>query len=141
MVSQTKPEMERKSLFRPALPLILLFICVNILLALLKIGPVHGIQFSTLWAGNLILFMASLLSFLLFRRSLSGNNPHVFLRFVYAGMFLKMAICLAAAVLYLLLTKGEVSENAIFECFGLYFLYTFVEVKLLMRMSKQQKNA
>ena len=140
IVLQTKPEMERKAQFRPVLPLIFLFILINIILAVLKMSPVHDIQFSTVGTGNLILFMASLLSFLLFRRSLSGNNPHVFLRFVYGGMFLKMAVCLGAAVLYLVLTKGEVSEAAIFECFGLYFLYTFVEVKILMRLSKQQKN-
>lgn len=94
-----------------------------------------------LWAANTILFLASLFSFILYRKALSDKNAHAFLRFVYGGMVLKMGICLLAVIAYVLLTKGGVSKAAILESFGLYFLYTFVEVKKLMRLSKEQKNA
>lgn len=132
--------MERKILFRPFLSLLILFFLINIVLMLLKICLVQNIEYPVLFTGNAVLFLASLLSFYLYRRALLGNNAHVFLRFVYGGMFLKMGICLAAALMYIILTGGEVSKTAVLECFGLYFLYTFVEVKILMRLSKLQKN-
>ena len=128
-------------MFRPLLPLVILFFFINIVLALLKIFIVRDIQYPVLWVGNAILFLASLLSFYLYRRALLDNNAHVFLRLVYGGMILKMGICLAAALVYILMTHGGVSKTAVLECFGLYFLYTFVEMKKLMQLSKQQKNA
>jgi hypothetical protein len=127
-------------MFRSFLPLIILFLVVNLILGILKI-LFPDTAFQVLLAGNMVLFLASLLSFYLYRRALLDKNPNVFIRLVYGGMILKMGICIAAALLYILLNKGGIRKNAILECFALYFLYTFVEVKKLMRLSKQQKNA
>jgi hypothetical protein len=127
-------------MFRSFLPLIILFLVVNLILVILKI-LFPATAFQVLLAGNMILFLASLLSFYLYRRALLDKNPNVFIRLFYGGMILKMGICISAALLYVLLNKGGIRKNAILECFALYFLYTFVEVKKLMRLSKQQKNA
>jgi hypothetical protein len=122
-------------------PLLTVFIVVNILLILLRILLVPDILYPVLWTGNAILFVASLISFYLFKKALLDKNPHAFIRLVYGGILLKMVICVAAAMLYILLTDGRVSKSAILECFCLYFLYTFIEIKKIMQLSKQQKNA
>jgi len=56
-------------------------------------------------------------------------------------MFLKMLICLIAAFAYIATFGKNVNKPAIFGCMFLYFLYTFVEVSILLRLSKEQKNA
>ena len=91
--------------------------------------------------GNLILFIATLLSFFLYTRALKNDKPHKFLKYIYGGMFLKMLICLIATFIYIASVGQAVNKPAIFGCMFLYFVYTFVEVSILLRLSKQQKNA
>jgi hydrogenase-4 membrane subunit HyfE len=91
--------------------------------------------------GNTILLIATLLSFFLYRRALKNDKPQQFLKFIYGGMFLKMLVCLIAAFIYIVSFGKEVNKPAIFGCMFLYFVYTFVEVSILLRLSKQQKNA
>jgi ABC-type transport system involved in multi-copper enzyme maturation permease subunit len=91
--------------------------------------------------GNALLFLAALFSFLLFSKGLQTTSAHAFVRMTYSGMLLKMGICLAATIIYALASGGKVNKAAIFVCFGFYFIYTFFEVKILTRMSKEQKNA
>ena len=105
----------------------------------MSVGPAQGL--TVLLVGNLILFVATLLSFFIYKKALFNLNVHIFLRALYGGMFLKMIIAMVAALVYILLAQEKVSKAGIFGCFGLYFLYTFVEVKILMRLSKQHKNA
>ena len=134
--------MENKTKRQPFLPLAIIFFLVSIILLVLKaVMDRPGVEYNVLLTGNAILFLATLLSFNLYRKALQNNNVQFFLRMIYSGMFLKMIICIAAALVYILTTATAVSKIAIFGCFGLYFIYTFVEVKILMRLSKQQKNA
>jgi len=44
-------------------------------------------------------------------------------------------------LIYVFIAKANVSKFGLFGCFVLYFIYTFAEVKKLMQLSKQQKNA
>ena len=127
---------------RPYFSIILLFLAFN---ALFLTGRRWLEKINTdaevLIIGNSVLFVATLLSFFLYNRSLRNNQPHKFLKYIYSGMFLKMMICLVAAFIYIATFKKNVNKPAIFGCMFLYFLYTFVEVSILLRLSKEQKNA
>lgn len=100
-----------------------------------------NVDLYVLIAGNVILFLAALISFLIFRKGLSDNNPHVFMRMTYGGMLVRMGICLVAALIYAWTRGGRVNKFAVLGCFIFYFIYTFAEVKILVGLSKQQKNA
>lgn len=90
--------------------------------------------------GNTVLLIATLISFFLYQKSLGSNQPQAFLRYIYSGMFLKMIVCLLAAFIYIAASEKGVNKAALFGCMFLYFVYTFIEVSILLRMSKQQKN-
>jgi len=124
------------------LPIILLFVAFN---ALFLTGQRWLTKFNAdtnvLIIGNAILFVATLLSFSLYRKALKNNQPHKFLKYIYGGMFLKMLVCLIAAFAYIASLGKDVNKVGIFGCMFLYFLYTFVEVSILLRLSKEQKNA
>ena len=98
-------------------------------------------QTNVLIIGNCTLFIATLLSFFLYRRALMNNRPQAFLKYIYGGMFLKMLICLLVAFVYIASFGKDVNKPGLFGCMFLYFLYTFVEVSILLRLSKDQKNA
>ena len=124
------------------LPIILLFVAFN---ALFITGQRWLAKFNAdrdvLIIGNAILFIATLVSFFLYRKALKNNQPHKFLKYIYGGMFLKMLVCLIAAFVYIASLGKDVNKAGIFGCMFLYFLYTFVEVSILLRLSKEQKNA
>ena len=91
--------------------------------------------------GNTFLFLITLLSYLLAKRGLANPNPHAFVRAVYGSIMLKLFVCVIAAVVYLALYKKEFNKPAFFTLMGLYLVYTFLEVSVLTKTLKQQKNA
>jgi len=123
------------------LPFIVIFFLLNLLILILRLWMGPSPIYAAILLGNLVLFAATIVSFNLYRKSLLNNNVQVFLRLIYSGMFLKMIICISAALAYILIVRNAVSKIAVFGCFGLYFIYTFAEVKILMRLNKHQKNA
>jgi hypothetical protein len=134
--------METKSPGRSFLPIFVLFMFVSLLILALKQKLAEwNMDGRVLMGGNLVLFLATAISFLLYVRSLQNPNVQVFLRMLYSSLLVKMVLCLAAALLYIFLAGKAVSKFAIIGCFGLYLVYTFAEVRILMRLSKLQKNA
>lgn len=95
---------------------------------------------SVLILGNLLLFLVSLVSFLLTRRSLSNPNPNAFVRAMYGSFIIKFFVCAAVAFAYIMATKKEVNKPALFICMGLYVVYTVLEVAALTKILKR-KNA
>ena len=133
--------MQPTSVSRSFLPISIIFVVSTALLLVLRSTfESWGISVNVMIVGNVILFFATLASFLLYTRAIRNNNVQVFLRMVYGGMFLKMMVCLIAAFVYIVTVKKGVSKGAVFGCMFLYFLYTFVEVAILMKLSKQQKK-
>ena len=125
-----------------------LLILVFLLLTVLLLGArwwVYDFGWSSridvILAGNALLFLCTWLSFYFYARALGNRNMHFFLRMMYTSLLVKMILCVGGALLYALLTGKDRSRAVIFSCFGLYILYTVLEVKILMRMSKLQKNA
>ena len=60
---------------------------------------------------------------------------------IYSGMFAKMLICLFAALIYIMIVKKNVSKGAVFGCMFLYFVYTFVEISIIMKLSRKNRYA
>jgi hypothetical protein len=58
---------------------------------------------------------------------------------IYGGMFAKMLICLFAALVYIMIVKKDVSKGAIFGLMFLYFVYTFMEISIIMKLSRKEK--
>jgi hypothetical protein len=120
---------------------LIVFFLISLGLLALKISKIApAVDYTALFLGNLILFTATLLSYSLYKRTLRNGSMQAFLRAMYGSLFLKMMICILAILIYVWIARSNVSRIAIFGCFGFYFIYTFMEVKILMRMSKQ-KNA
>jgi len=134
--------MQAKSLKRSIRPLVLLFIITT---ALLLAGRSRlerwNIDQQVLIVGNLILFAVTILSFYFYARSFRSKNPYAITRMMYGSVLLRMFVCLLAVFIYAGTMGSALNKGAIFGCLFLYFIYTGVEVAILMKMSKQQKNA
>jgi hypothetical protein len=133
------------SLFRTFLPILLIFICVSGF-SVVFAAKLHswGVDQALLIFGNLLLFLVTLFSFLLYRKALLAANTHAFLRNVYSGMMMKLFVCIIAAFIYILMAGSQVNKPGIFILMALYLLYTFLEIAGVLKLSrqiKQQKNA
>ncbi len=94
-----------------------------------------------LGAGNLLVFLTVLVSFLLLRRAMHSPNPQSFVRAMYGSFLVKFFVLALAAFIYIMVTRKEVNKPALFGSIALYFMYTFIEINTLLRMLKRQKNA
>ncbi|MBL7700292.1 MAG: hypothetical protein JNK79_19155 [Chitinophagaceae bacterium] len=129
-------------LIRAFSPVIVVFIVTTIILAVVPdLSFLWQMDKTVMIVGNAILFIATTISFLLFARSLGNNNVYGFMRMIYGGMFAKMLICLFAAVIYIMAAKKGVSKGAIFGCMFLYFVYTFLEISIIMKLSRKDRYA
>lgn len=91
--------------------------------------------------GNLILFIATILSVLIYLRSLKSSTGSAALRGMYGSFMVKFFTCLVAAFAYIMIAKKDVNKPALIICLGLYVLYTVIEVSSLQKILRQKKNA
>ena len=90
--------------------------------------------------GNLILFLATAVSFYLYTRSMQTKNAHAVVRTMYGGIMSKMIICVIAAFIYFSIAGKSINKGGVFGCMVLYVVYTFIEVAILMKLSKQNRH-
>ena len=96
------------------------------------------VDFMILLSGNLILSAISYYSYRLGAKALNHENTQGFLRLVYSSLLLKLFLLSIAAFIYIFRFREQVNKPALFGCFGLYLIYTFTEVRLVMQQSKQK---
>ncbi|NNV56389.1 hypothetical protein [Limnovirga soli] len=119
-------------------PLAVVFLLVNSTWMLFgKFLADKGIDPLVVGYGNGILFILSLGVFFMQKKSLSSNNPNAFVRSVMAGTAIKLVVIAAAVVIYVYVAGESKSRYAIYVCMALYFLYTFIEVKTISRINKE----
>ena len=126
----------------PLFPVVMLFVILNaFFLSARKFLENNDFDQTVLIVGNLVLFVVTLLSFILVKHNLRSNNPHAFVRSVYLSIMVKLFICIIAALIYIFVFRKELNKPALFTCMGLYLIYTLMEVSALTRLLKEKKNA
>jgi hypothetical protein len=99
-----------------------------------------GVNNEVLIIGNLILFLATLLSFIVYMRSLKGSGGGAAVRGMYGSFIIKFFTCLVAAFAYIMIAKKDLNKPALIVCMGLYIVYTVVEISSLQKLLKQKKT-
>ena len=130
-----------KEIYNKSVPVIVLFILINALAFIFKTflhDQGFGIKF--LLTANLLLFCLSLLTYFIQMRGLKSTNINAFIRSVYASLLIKIFIVIIALAVYLFITKGKVNKPSLFTSMALYILYTFIEVRQLMKISRRKTN-
>ncbi len=131
-----------KETFSKFAPVIILFVLINALAFILKsFLHSHGFGIRFLLIANLLLFLISFAGFFIQMKALKSSNINAFIRGVYSSLLLKIFILIIAVALYLFMTHGNVNKPSLFTSMGLYILYTAIEVKQLMKISRRKPNA
>ncbi len=127
---------------KPWLPLVFVFVILNVFFFAFHDWLVKkGVNNDVLIIGNLILFIATLFSFMIYVRSLKATGGGAAVRGMYGSFMIKFFTCLVAAFAYIMMAKKNVNKPALIICLGLYIVYTVIEVSSLQKLLKQKKNA
>jgi hypothetical protein len=131
-----------KNRFKVLLPVILLFVVLNSFFFSAKnmLDRWNADQ-NVLIVGNIILFLITILSFFIQQKALRSPNPYVLVRSVFASFMIKFFVCAIAAFIYISRYKKDLNKIALFTCMGLFLVYLFLEVSVLLKMLKQNKHA
>ena len=73
------------------------------------------------------------------KKGLNNPNPHAFVRSVYGSIMIKLFLCIIVALIYIAIYQKQLNKPALFTCMGLYLVYTFMEVSILMKMLKHKE--
>lgn len=138
--------MENKEIVRANLmkmwgPILVVFVVLEaVFLLLAAVLLLWGIDYRVLMSGNLLLFAVTTISYILYIKGLRNQNAFAFVRVMYGSMLLKFFVCLVAVLIYGMIARSAVNRNGVLGCFVLYVLYTYLEVRTLLRMNRKPKN-
>ena len=132
--------MVRRNSSKIFLPVVIFFILLNeIFIAGKNFFDDKGFDRNVLIIGNLLLFIITILSLFMGKRGLNNPNPHAFVRSVYGSIMIKLFLCIIVALIYIAIYQKQLNKPALFTCMGLYLVYTFMEVSILMKMLKHKE--
>ncbi len=127
--------------FKVIFPLVITFVLFTLFLFFAQLFfKVWSVDFTVLIAANCLFFFTSLVAFRMQRKVMDNPNPNVFIRTVMGGMLLKMFVCIAAVIAYVLLSGKSFNKPAVYISMLIYIIYLVVEVALVMKLNKR-KNA
>jgi hypothetical protein len=127
---------------KPFMPVVLLFLILNaFFIAGRTMLQRWNADQNVLIIGNALLFIITIISFLLAQRGLKNTNTHAFIRAIIGGIMIKLFVFIIAAFVYISIFKKQINKPALFTCMGLYLVYTFFEVSVLTKQLKQKANA
>lgn len=127
---------------KSVLPLVIVFLTVGAAILVFKNRLSEmGVDWQVLSGGNLVVYAVTIASLSMLTRGMQSESTHGFLRNAYSGILLKLMACAVAAFIYILVAGKNLNKPALFGCMGLYLVYSFIEMRLILKQSKSKKNA
>ena len=121
-----------------ARPIILLFIILNAFIIVFRRSLTsEGFSVDMLIIGNIILFGITLVSFILLSRGMKASSTPAFLRSIYGSFMIKFFIVAVSVFGYAFFAKADLNKPGLFTLMFLYLVYTFFEIKTLMKLSRK----
>jgi hypothetical protein len=124
-----------KRFFIPAI--VILFVLLSAVFFVLKQNAPEY-KFNVMMTGNVVMAVLSVASFFLVTKQID-NRPEAFVRGVYSASLLKLMVCMAALLVYVVMNRKEIHKPTIFVLMGIYAAYSIVETTLLSKMARGTK--
>ena len=123
-------------------PVFLLFFILNCFFIVFRARlEKWGFDIDVMLIGNLVLCVITLLSFYMLNKGMKAVTTAGFLRSVYGSFMIKLLLVTILVFGYVFLRKENFNKPALFTCMFLYLIYTFLEIRGLLKLSKEKQNA
>lgn len=122
-----------------SIPFVSIFVIITgVVLAFAAKLEDYKINWVVVMGANIILFVFSILNIYFQQKNINNPNQAAVIRGVMAGTFLKLMGLAAAALIYLVAAGANRSVNAVFAGMGLYIVYTWLEVKISLKLKPKK---
>ena len=126
---------------KSVLPLVFVFLVIGASVLIFRDALAQkGVDWQVLSGGNLLIYVITIISLQLLNKGMKAESTHGFLRNAYSGILFKLMACAIASFVYILAADKNLNKPALFICMGLYLIYSFVEMRMILKHSKQKKN-
>ncbi len=126
----------KKERIRLFLPFIFILVFVNGLSIVFKSAlQSHNIDNAVIIVANVLLFIISVVSINMQLNSMNNTNPHAMVRVVMSSVVIKLFVLGTAAFIYLYISGETKSVNALFISMALYLIYTWIEVRISLKLN------
>ncbi|HSQ44246.1 MAG TPA: hypothetical protein VLM16_04570 [Ginsengibacter sp.] len=131
-----------KEFYNKSVAVIVLFVLINAAAFLFtSFLHDHGFGIKLLLTANLLLFLLTMAGFFIQMRAIKSANINAFIRGVYVNLLVKIFVVIIGLAIYLFITKGKINKPSLFTAMGLYILYSSLEVRQLMKISRKKTDA
>jgi len=126
---------------KSGLPLLIIFlISSSLILGFRKNLEKYGFDWQVLSAGNIFIYVITMISMYLLTKGMNASNTQAFLRHTYSSILMKLFACAGAAFIYIFIAGNNLNKPALFTCMAFYLVYTFVEMSAILKQSNRKKN-
>jgi hypothetical protein len=124
------------------MPIILLFlVTTGVFLLSASWLDTKGVGRTVLIGGNLFVFLITLISSLILQKGMDKDRTMAFIRSVYTSFIVKFLLVVVVVFLYAYKAGANLDRAAVLICMFLYLVYTFIEVRVLLKAMKSQQDA
>ena len=118
-----------------SLVIVILFIALSVIFYMLQTyAPAYN--FKLLMSANIVMALLSFIGYRIVKKQIK-SKPQAFVRGVYSSTFLKLMICMAGIVAYVMINRSNIHKPSIFVLFGIYAVYSFFETITISRLAKE----
>ena len=122
--------------FKLLYPITGLFVFVA---SMIQIGEQELIKYkfvpTVIMSANVLLFVVTLLGLFALINASKNPNPNVLVRTVMMAMGLRLLGIAVAVLLYMKLASAAISPRSVYAGFALYPLYTWLEIRLFLKLN------
>jgi small-conductance mechanosensitive channel len=98
------------------------------------------IDYRVVFGANALLLFLGVVSLLLHIRALANPNPQAFIRSVMLANIIKILVLAISAFTYIQVAGKATSTRAVFAGLFLYIIYTWVEKRATIQLSRSKQN-
>jgi hypothetical protein len=121
--------------------LLIVFVVVSLVaLGLKDVFASWKIDYRVLLGANTLLFVLGVVSLSLHLRALAKPNPQAFIRSVMLANIIKILSLAIVAFAYISVAGRFTNTNGVFAGLFLYIIYTWVEKRATIKLSKSRNN-
>lgn len=123
------------------LPLFIVFGVVFLLVIIFKDYLISkDINTSFVLGANFTLFALSVAGLFIQSKGADSTNLNAFLRGIYTSLLMKLFLVVGGILIYVTMMGGEINKGAIFISMALYFVFTAIEVKQILKIVRRKTD-
>jgi hypothetical protein len=111
--------------------------CFLLNIVIVALTTTLALQTVPLLIANFTLLIISIISFKLLVTAASNSNPRKFVNSMLLNTLIRLMSCAIGMLVFIYFTRNNISKSTIFSMMALYAIYSIIDSKYIMQLSKK----